>query len=174
MKTKLVLVTALVATLMFALFLVGCGDTAQTHPRTVKDVDLTKYADMEVGSLVVVFPGGTEKKYDVAADFWAEQEDDTLWFFDEYKYALIIEKGVVEGVRPNSGTADGDSRQAIFLKKTGSEEEGTDKVANTRVAVASETLWGFGSGSVVLVCGNIPDKPSSVPVLSRNTQVVEA
>ena len=174
MKTKLVLVTALVATLMLALFLVGCGGTAQTHPKTVKDVDLTKYADLEVGNLVVILPDGTEKKYDVAADFWAEQAEDSVWFYDEYKYALVVEKGVVESVGSASGASDCGNRDAILLKRTRAKEEGADNVANTRVAVARETTWDFGSGSVVLVCGNISATPCNTPILTRNTQVVHA
>ena len=165
MKTKLALATALAAALMLVLFLVGCGSTTQTHPRTVKDVDLTKYADLEVGNLVVILPDGTEKKYDVSTDFWAEQVEDNVWFYDEYKYALVIEKDVVVNIANESGKAKHD--MTIVLNRT----QGAD-VAGTRVSVDGDTAVKFHRGVTVIACGNICDVPNDLPELTRNTQVL--
>ena len=172
MKTKLVLVAALVATLMLALFLVGCGGTVQTHPRTVKDVDLTKYADLEVGNLVVILPDGTEKKYDVAADFWAEQAEDSVWFYDEYKYALVIEKGIITGIAPYNGGAYQKYDHAIALDFTRDEEGGVASYKGFRVAVDKDTSLACKPDDTVVVCGNIDDGSYYTPLLNRNTQVV--
>ena len=171
MKTKLALATTFAATLMLALFLVGCGGTAQTHPRTVKDVDLTKYADMEVGNLVVILPDGTEKKYDVAADFWTEQTEDSVWFYDEYKYALVIEKGVVSTTDKRSSSSQQNLFGQVILEPVYGSDN-TFKVAGTRVAVRADPSKDIKRGDTVIVCGNIDDAPNDLPELTRNTQVV--
>ena len=171
MKTKLALATALAAALMLALFLVGCSGTAQTHPRTVKDVDLTKYEGMEVGNLVVVFPDGKEKKYDVATDFWAEQAEDNVWFYDEYKYALVIEKGVVS----TTGQRQSKPQEALYglvVLEPVYGENSSFKIAGTQAAVHIDSSRACNRGDTVIVCGNIDDAPNDHPELIRNTQVL--